>query len=329
MMNSIMVLSCAIAAAGFLAFLVWIRLIREAGKLRNLKRFRSANAGVADLLNYAAMVDDGVIACKSGALMAAWFYTGTDNAQMTEDERDHVSILLNRALLPLDDGWMLHIDAVRHEAPRYPDRSRSHFPDPVSQSVDEERRRFFEERGVMYEGYFVLTVTWLPPLLAERKAVELLFDDDRKPDSKPRQFSILLESFNKNVRLLEERLSTVLNLHRLKAQAYGREDGTVEYYDDFLQHIQRCISGVSHPVRLPSCPNYLDILLGGQEFWGGIIPRMGRKFIQVVAIEGFPAMSTPGILSILTDLNLEYRWNTRFIFLGKRTALAHIAVYRR
>ncbi len=329
MMNSIMVLSCAIAAAGFLAFLVWIRLIREAGKLRNLKRFRSANAGVADLLNYAAMVDDGVIACKSGALMAAWFYTGTDNAQMTEDERDHVSIFLNRALLPLDDGWMLHIDAVRHEAPRYPDRSRSHFPDPVSQSVDEERRRFFEERGVMYEGYFVLTVTWLPPLLAERKAVELLFDDDRKPDSKPRQFSILLESFNKNVRLLEERLSTVLNLHRLKAQAYGREDGTVEYYDDFLQHIQRCISGVSHPVRLPSCPNYLDILLGGQEFWGGIIPKMGRKFIQVVAIEGFPAMSTPGILSILTDLNLEYRWNTRFIFLGKRTALAHIAVYRR
>ena len=181
----------------------------------------------------------------------------------------------------------------------------------------------------MYEGCFVLTVTWLPPLLAERKAVELLFDDDRKPDSKPRQFSVLLESFNKNVRLLEERLSTVLNLHRLKAQAYGREDGTVEYYDDFLQHIQRCISGVSHPVRLPSCPNYLDILLGGQEFWGGIIPKMGRKFIQVVAIEGFPAMSTPGILSILTDLNLEYRWNTRFIFLGKRTALAHIAVYRR
>lgn len=159
--------------------------------------------------------------------------------------------------------------------------------------------------------------------------MELLFDDDRKPDSKPHQFSILLESFNKNIRLLEERLSTVLNLHRLKAQAYGCEDGTVEYYDDFLQHIQRCISGVSHPVRLPSCPNYLDILLGGQEFWGGIIPKMGRKFIQVVSIEGLPAMSTPGILSILTDLNLEYRWNTRFIFLGKRTALAHIAVYRR
>lgn len=130
MMNSITVLSCAIAAAGFLAFLVWIRLIREAGKLRNLKRFRSANAGVADLLNYAEMVDGGVIACKSGALMTAWFYTGTDNAQMTEDEREHVSILLNRALLPLDDGWMLHIDAVRHESPVPRIEAGSTFPIP-------------------------------------------------------------------------------------------------------------------------------------------------------------------------------------------------------
>ncbi len=61
----------------------------------------------------------------------------------------------------------------------------------------------------MYEGHFVLTVTWPPPLLAERKAVGLLFDDNRKPDSKPRQFSVPLESFQKNVQSLEERLSTV------------------------------------------------------------------------------------------------------------------------
>lgn len=328
-MNTLTLLSWAIAAGGLLCFLIWNKLISDADKLRELKRFRSKEAGVADLLNYAAMVDDGVIACKSGALMAAWIYTGKDDAQKTEAERDQTAALLNRALLSLDDGWMIHIDNVRHEAPGYPERSRCHFPDLISAAVDEERRRLFEKRGVMYEGYFVLTVTWLPPLLAERKAVELLFDDDRKPDSKPRQFSVLLESFQKNVRSLEERLSTALDLHRLKAHAYKREDGTTGYYDDFLQHLNRCITGTLHPVLLPSSPNYLDSLLGGQEFWGGIIPKMGRKFIQVVAIEGFPPMSTPGILSALTDLDLDYRWNTRFIFLGKQTALSHISAYRR
>ena len=29
-----------------------------------------------------------------------------------------------------------------------------------------------------YEGYFVLTITYLPPLLNERKFIELMFEDD-------------------------------------------------------------------------------------------------------------------------------------------------------
>lgn len=26
----------------------------------------------------------------------------------------------------------------------------------------------------------------------------------------------------------------------------------------------------------------------GQEFWGGVVPKIGRNFIQVVSIDGFP-----------------------------------------
>ena len=45
----------------------------------------------------------------------------------------------------------------------------------------------FEGLGTMYEGYFVLTVTYFPPLLAQRKFVELMFDDDAiAPDHKAR-----------------------------------------------------------------------------------------------------------------------------------------------
>ena len=62
-MNALTILACIIAGGGFLCFLIWVKLIGEASKLRNLKRFRSNNAGVADLLNYATMVDDGIIAC--------------------------------------------------------------------------------------------------------------------------------------------------------------------------------------------------------------------------------------------------------------------------
>lgn len=129
-MNAITILACIIAGGGFLCFLIWVKLIGEASKLRNLKRFRSKNAGVADLLNYATMVDDGIIACKSGALMAAWVYTGKDNAQKTEAELNQTSDLLNRALL----------DASRRQcSPRGTPLSRTE-PLPFSRSCVRSRR---------------------------------------------------------------------------------------------------------------------------------------------------------------------------------------------
>lgn len=327
-MNALTLIICCLSGGGLLLFVMLIRRIREVGDLQKLQRYRSKKAGVCDLLNYSLLADNGVIACKSGALMAAWTYTGHDLNYSTDEEREYFSSIINRALRGMGDGWMIHVDAVRHPAPRYPNRDRSHFPDPVSAAVDEERRRFFEERGVMYEGHFVLTVTWLPPLLAERKMIELMFDDDSKPDSRSKEYEKLLETFIKSITTLEERLSSVLKLHRLQAHSYMREDGEAESYDDFLQHLNFCITGITHPVQVPACPTYLDALLGGQEFWGGIIPKMGQKFIQVVAIEGFPSFSYPGMLSALTDLDLEYRWSSRFIFLDQQTALSHINKYR-
>ena len=131
-----------------------------------LKKHRSKEAGFADLLNYAAMVDDGIIVGKNGSFMASWLYKGEDNASSTDDQREMISFRLNKALAGLGNGWMIHVDAVRRPAPNYSPASASSFPDPLSKAIDEERRRLFEGLGTMYEGYFVLTVTYFPPLLA-------------------------------------------------------------------------------------------------------------------------------------------------------------------
>ena len=58
-------------------------------------------AGLADLLNYAAVVDDGVIVGKNGALMAAWLYQGDDSASSTDEQREIVSYRINQALAGL------------------------------------------------------------------------------------------------------------------------------------------------------------------------------------------------------------------------------------
>ncbi|EOT5829009.1 VirB4 family type IV secretion/conjugal transfer ATPase [Escherichia coli] len=326
-----MIQAIAIAIAGLGALLLFILFarIRAVDAELKLKKHRSKDAGLADLLNYAAVVDDGVIVGKNGSFMAAWLYKGDDNASSTDQQREVVSARINQALAGLGSGWMIHVDAVRRPAPNYAERGLSSFPDRLTAAIEEERRRHFESLGTMYEGYFVLTVTWFPPLLAQRKFVELMFDDDATaPDRKARTQG-LIDQFKRDVRSIESRLSSAVSLTRLKGHKIVNEDGTTVTHDDFLSWLQFCVTGLHHPVQLPSNPMYLDALIGGQEMWGGVVPKVGRKFVQVVAIEGFPLESYPGILTALGELPCEYRWSSRFIFMDQHEAVKHLDKFRK
>ena len=80
-----------IAALGAVLLFILFARVRAVDAELQLKRHRSKDAGLADLLNYAAVVDDGVIVCKNGAFMAAWLYKGDDNASSTDKQREMVS----------------------------------------------------------------------------------------------------------------------------------------------------------------------------------------------------------------------------------------------
>src|SRR6516162_6909223 len=81
--------------------------------------------------------------------------------------------------------------------------------------------------------------------------------------------------------------------------------------------------------RRRSLPNHFFRNLILDTSGGGVTPRIGRKYLQVVAIEGFPAESYSGILTELGELPFDYRWNTRYIFLDSWEALSHIERFRR
>jgi type IV secretion/conjugal transfer VirB4 family ATPase len=322
-------LTIAITTLGALLLVLLGLRVRAVQVDATLKRHRSKEAGLADLLNYAAVVDDGVIVGKNGAFLAAWVYQGDDQDSSTDEGREAVSFRINQALAGLGSGWMIHVDAVRRPAPTYPDRGLSHFPDPVCDAIDEERRRLFERLVTMYEGYFVLSVTYFPPLLAQRKFVDLMFEDDATvPDHKARTRH-LITSFQRDCAGIESRLSSALRLQRLRGEQIVQEDGATVTHDGLLRWLQYCITGISHPVVLPRNPMYLDALLGGQELYGGVVPKIGRQFISVVAIEGFPLESSPGMLTALGELPCEYRWSSRFIFMDAHEAVRHLDKFRK
>ncbi|HBD7319569.1 TPA: conjugal transfer protein TrbE [Legionella pneumophila] len=317
-----------ISITGLLLLGTLFSTARMKSRKYHVKKHRSHTAGLVDLLNYAAVVDDGVIIGKNGSFMAAWLYQGEDIANTTDEAREVMAFRINQAMSSMGNGWMIHVDAIRRAAPGYSECSASYFPDLVSKAVDEERRQYFESIGALYEGYFVITLTWYPPVLAQKRFVELMFDDSGEKLNHKEKTHQLIETFKQACRNFESRMSAAIHLERLGSEILINENHKVTQ-DNFLRHIQYCVTGINHPVNLPKNPIYLDAFIGGQELIPGITPKIGRKFIQCVAIEGFPMESYPGILTLLTQLPVEYRWNSRFIFMDPHEAVAHFTKFRK
>ena len=103
-----------------------------------------------------------------------------------------------------------------------------------------------------------------------------------------------------------------------RAATYLGPTGEVVRSDDLLlTHLNRCIRGTEYPLSVRHQHVPLDVVLGGDDFYAGIKPRIGATHIRIVDLYGFPAQTFPGVADILHRYNLRYRWSHRFIALSK------------
>ena len=317
-----------------LGFLLTVFLLLGVNKIfiiGNLKKYRSNEPGLAELLYAASEPVNGIIVQKNGAMMAAFSYKGQDSASLTNSDLNYTKKTLNNLFSRLESGWMFHIDSVRTKVPQYIDRSRSFFPDKVSAAIDEERRNYFMSLGNSYESGFILTVTWLPPSVAKNKAVKFFIDNGVKKRLSPRQETeFLLKQFEEKVAMLKNQLEVIFpHVERLKTEPFVQDDGSIVYRDYFLSWLYFALTGISQPIIRPETPVYLDQILAAQNFKNSLLPKIGDKYIRVIAIENLPSRTFPGMIGILSDFGCEYRWSTRFIFLDKNEATAQMKKYRR
>jgi len=269
--------------------------------------------GFADLLLPYAMVDDGVLLQRDGSLVAGWSYHGPDLMSAVEEELAAQSHRLNDALI-LGSGWMVQCDAIRSQAPGYP--TSGAFPDVVTRVIDDERARQFARADAHYETQYYLTLTYLPPLEIEEKAIGWLFEGGVRPSTA----SIAADRFKARVELFENVFANLFRANRLGKHTVTDDLGRTATVDTLLQYYRRTITGDDYPFVLPQHPDHLYDILSCNDFTGGIEPRIGDKRIGVVAIDGFPENSYPGILRDLDSLRCEYRWHSRAILIDTAPA---------
>jgi len=283
-----------------------------------LRSFRHSGPSFADLVPYAGLVANGIVLLKDGSLMAGWYFAGPDSESSTDPERNEVSRQINTILARLGSGWMIQVEAVRVPTTDYPARQDCHFPDPVTRAIDEERRARFEEERGHYESRHAIILTWRP--LERRRAglARYIYSDAESRSASYADTAI--ETFQNAIREIGQYLASVLSIQRMETREVEERDGArIARYDELFQFIRFCITGENHPIRLPDIPMYLD-WLATAELQHGLSPMVENRFLGVVAIDGFPAESWPGILNSLDLMPLSYRWSSRFMFLDDQEA---------
>lgn len=289
-----------------------------------LREFRSRALGLPDLLNYGALIDEGIVLGKDGSLIAGWEYIGQDLASASAQELAEHSARNNAELARLVQGWMLHFDAVRLPALGYAPVGA--FSDRTTALIDEERRAAYSAQGQHFENRFVLIVTYLPPADAVHRLDEVLVGR-AEAGGKVAVAQRALATFKRGLAQIEDGLGATLHLRRL-GSVRVRCGGVVVVYDELLRHLLLCMTGKDQLVRQPPLPTYLDGLLGAGDFRAGLRPMIGREHIGIVAICGFPAESIPAMLDHLNTLPFPLRWSTRFIPLDTPNAHAQMNRFR-
>lgn len=278
---------------------------------------RTRARGLADLLLPFALIEDGVLLQQDGSLLAAWSFRGPDMHSATHAEMNALAIRFN-SILRLGSGWMVHSDLVRSKAPGYPEAGC--FPHAVTRVIDDERRQQFMDEGAHFESEYFLALTYLPPVESEEKFKGWMFEGQSGAGSAVAKQ--VLDRFRSRVEMFENVFGSLFRIERLGRYEFIDDCGFPQVHDRLLRYLRRCLTGRDHPFALPDIPAYLNDTLAEQEFRGGIEPQIGDKHIRVLALEGFPKASFPGILSELDSLPMEYRWNTRAILLDREEARA-------
>ncbi|MBB3747166.1 type IV secretion system protein VirB4 [Rhizobium sp. BK591] len=287
-----------------------------------LKSLRHTEPSFADLVPYAGLVDNSVILLKDGSLMAGWYFAGPDSESSTDAERNEVSRQINAILSRLGSGWMIQVEAARVPTDDYPANDDCHFPDPITRAIDAERRAHFQKESGHFESRHALILTWRPPEPRRSGLTRYVYSD--KASRSTTYADRALETFLASIRELEQYLMNVVSIRRMLTRETPEHGGfRAAHYNELFQFIRFCITGENHPVRLPEIPMYLDWLVTA-ELRHGLTPLVENRFLGVVAVDGLPAESWPGILNSLDLMPLAYRWSSRFIFLDAEEARARL-----
>jgi type IV secretion system protein TrbE len=260
------------------------------------------------LLEPASGAPGDVVYQNDHSLMSVFRYRGPDMESADAHELMALHARLHAVILTLPAGWVLHAEARRWDAAAYPPRIWSH---PIATLVDEERRAQFGTPGSHFETTYHLTLTWHIPRTLGSWWHRLWWENIPTGHAQ----TSMVTHFREEVARVLGQLQSILPACELLT-----EDALCTYLKNTVSAFPQELVGTPNP------PWYLNYQLTDSVLHPGVIPQLDEQWLRVILIKnerrqiGFPATTYPGILDILHDLPLEYRYVERWIVLSHAKA---------
>lgn len=286
--------------------------------------------GTLSLCPWQHLTASGIVTGGKGQIIAGYWASPPDAFSSTEDEREQTARVLNEATKAFGTGTAWWNDVAVVPAASYPAPGLSHFPDPISRLLDEERRRLFTRQGAHFENDRAFVVCYQPPPAVVSKAADMMYrrrgrDEADTPQARAlRDFGRMLDRF-------ETQAGHVLRLRRMQGYAVTDITGRQRRRDELVNYLHYALTGSAIELDIPDAAVPLSGVIGGLDLEPGHTPLVGDQYVACVGIHGFPAESWPGILDRLTVMELPngYRFTQRAIPRDEPEAVQDIEAKRR
>ncbi|MBV9038019.1 MAG: hypothetical protein JO182_26260, partial [Acidobacteriaceae bacterium] len=261
--------------------------------------------GLADLLDYFALIEDGILLLSNGSFLTAWEVRGPDMDALTIHHSWSMTAHLARQL-SLGTGWTLQADQIRAEHQEYsPERP---WPDPVSQLIDEERRLQFTATGeaANYQSSYYLCVSYQVPQGSGKKAQEWFFQSGGETAGRLERE---LHHFRSRLQQVENALKmNLLRERHTSVRRLGWQPNRRIVHDDLCRYIRYCARGEDFPFAVPYQAVFLNQYLSPGDFVTGAEPMLDHQRFRVIAIDSFPDASFAGILREMDSIPFRFRF---------------------
>lgn len=279
----------------------------------------------ASELPYFCFVNDnnklnGSILLTNGSLITTFEYRGKDLFSSTNSEMNHMIHQLSKALNQLEEGWSIHVDVLREKTDTYINKDMNSFGNNITAEVlDEEGRSAFKGDENNIENKYYMTLSYLPPndlINSVNKALYTSSDEQKSVDK------VMENDFAKHKDMFFQTAGKVID-HLL-------EGVNLTYFKvldqrEMLSFLSKCITDERQNFKLSKQKSsFLNYLLSNKDVVVENYPKIGNKYLMSIAVYELPHAVYPGIMDDLNSMQIEFRFNTRYVILDNDKAMTEL-----